>query len=305
MLLDLSDKLNIKDGVLLGLKPGVDKHRLFSVTIPDSVTAIDSYAFCHSGLTEVRIPDSMTVIGVAAFDHCTNLTSIIIPRHVTAIHAGAFCGCTGLISVTIPDSVTEICYYAFLDCSGLTSVTIPASLTAIGAHAFYNCIGLSKVIFQGQVDNIHRTVFINCSPSLRFNRGELRVMLGLGDGKTPTSLFLDCFPCLVETEYQDYYIPNLISLLGGDSDVQCVDHRVLFDVDQLNDIIKYAKPILMLLDMNELNKNNIAPTTLNDLLENKLWSYECKRLELSNVNIVVVGKNKQAERSIIKSNRFC
>lgn len=293
MLLDLSDKLNIKDGVLLGLKPGVDKHRLFSVTIPDSVTAIDSYAFCHSGLTEVRIPDSMTVIGVAAFDHCTNLTSIIIPRHVTAIHAGAFCGCTGLISVTIPDSVTEICYYAFLDCSGLTSVTIPASLTAIGAHAFYNCIGLSKVIFQGQVDNIHRTVFINCSPSLRFNRGELRVMLGLGDGKTPTSLFLDCFPCLVETEYQDYYIPNLISLLGGDSDVQCVDHRVLFDVDQLNDIIKYAKPILMLLDMNELNKNNIAPTTLNDLLENKLWSYECKRLELSNVNIVVVGKNKQ------------
>ena len=48
-----------------------------SITIPDSVTSIESYAFYNcSGLTSITIPDSVTNIGAAAFDSCTSLKTI-------------------------------------------------------------------------------------------------------------------------------------------------------------------------------------------------------------------------------------
>lgn len=49
---------------------------LTSVTIPDSVTRIEDYAFFECGLTSVTIPDSVTDIGPIAFGNCTDLTSI-------------------------------------------------------------------------------------------------------------------------------------------------------------------------------------------------------------------------------------
>ena len=109
-----------------------------SITIPDGVTAIPSYAFSGcTGLTSITIPDSVTSIDYSAFSGCRGLTSIIIPDSVTSIGGFAFDRCTGLTSITIPDSVTSISAYAFAGCRGLTSITIPDSVTSIGGGAFY------------------------------------------------------------------------------------------------------------------------------------------------------------------------
>ena len=50
---------------------------LTSITIPDSVTIIDGYAFadCYN-LTSITIPDSVTTIGDSAFTNCSSLTSV-------------------------------------------------------------------------------------------------------------------------------------------------------------------------------------------------------------------------------------
>jgi len=173
---------------------------LTSVTIPDSVTSIDSYAFCDcDSLTSVTIPDSVTSIGSYAFSYCDSLTSVTIGNGVTSIDSYAFGDCTGLKSVyitdiakwcaisfdgyysnplcyannlylngelvtnlVIPDGVTSIGSYAFYECTSLTSVTIPDSVTRIGDRAFYNCTSLTSVTIGNGVTSIGSYAFYNC-----------------------------------------------------------------------------------------------------------------------------------------------
>ena len=93
---------------------------LTDLTIPNSVTNIENYAFegCAS-LESVTIPGSAKKIGECAFRHCYNLVNVTIQHGVTFIGARAFDLSFYLSSVTIPNSVTEIGEYAF---SGIQNI---------------------------------------------------------------------------------------------------------------------------------------------------------------------------------------
>ena len=140
-----------------------------SVTIPDSVTSIGSYAFSWcTGLTSVTIPDSVTRIGNDAFYGCNNLQDI----YITDI--AAWCNISGLdnlmlfgsnnknlyinnelaTSIIIPNGngVKAIPSHAFRGCTELTSITIPDSVTSIGYNAFRNCTGLTSIKFNGTIE---------------------------------------------------------------------------------------------------------------------------------------------------------
>jgi uncharacterized repeat protein (TIGR02543 family) len=113
--------------------------RTGAYTIPNGVTSITSaFAGC-SGLTSLTIPNSVTSIDTRAFNGCTGLTSVTIPDSVTSIGGNAFRGCTSLTSVTIPDSVTSISGSAFRDCSSLTSIIMrPSPPPTLGGNVFLN-----------------------------------------------------------------------------------------------------------------------------------------------------------------------
>ena len=167
-----------------------------SVTIPNTVTIIDIYAFrgC-SGLTSITIPNSVTSIGEQAFYNCSALSSITIPNSVTSIGDAAFSGCDGLSSIKvdsnnrkydsrnncnaiietssntlitgckstlIPSFVTSIGYRAFYGCSGLTSITIPNSVISIGNNAFSGCSGLTSITIPNSVTSIGEAAFSQC-----------------------------------------------------------------------------------------------------------------------------------------------
>ena len=138
---------NLMDYVASNKKLYINNELATSITIPNGVTTIPSYAFrgC-TGLTSVTIPDSVTSVGDYAFRDCTGLTSVTIGNGVTSIGYQAFENCSGLTSVTIGNSVTSIGDYAFSGCTGLTSVTIPDSVTSIGSSAFSYCTGLTSII---------------------------------------------------------------------------------------------------------------------------------------------------------------
>ena len=171
------------------------------VTIPNSVTSVDNYAFngCTS-LKDLKIEDGTEILelgynnyssgtgeglfydcpletvylgrnlsdstskfnGYSPFSYQKALKTITIGNNVTSIGNYAFRDCSGLTSVTIPNSVTSICSFLFNGCSGLTSVIIGNSVTSISSSAFSSCSGLTSVTIPNSVTSIGHHAFSGC-----------------------------------------------------------------------------------------------------------------------------------------------
>ena len=164
---------------------------LTSVTIPDSVTSIGSWAFYNTayyndathwendvlyiGNHLIKANDTLGLGGAytvragtktiadEAFDFCNLLESITIPDSVTSIGDWAFAGCSLLTNITIPDSVTSIGRWTFYGCTALTSVTIPDSVISIDDGAFYGCIELTSITIPDSVTSIGEDAFSYCA----------------------------------------------------------------------------------------------------------------------------------------------
>ena len=137
---------------------------LASVTIPDTVTSIEGYAFNEcSVLPSVTIPSSVTSIGKEAFYECSRLKNVTIPSSVTSIGEEAFSYCSSLTSATISNGVTSIGSYAFYNCKALSSVTIPGSAASIGQSAFEGCEKLTSATILNGVTAIGERMFYDCN----------------------------------------------------------------------------------------------------------------------------------------------
>ena len=173
-------------------------YRLVSVTIPDSVTYIEDYAFNYcQNLMEIivspdntkyssidgvlydkeqttliyypskkeghfTIPDGVIRIEKRAFAESIYLTGIAIPNTVTSIGNSAFEYCNALESIILPDSVTSIGRYAFENCFSLSSVKISNGVTTIGERAFAKNINLKNIIIPDSVRSIGKETFEGC-----------------------------------------------------------------------------------------------------------------------------------------------
>lgn len=136
---------------------------LTSVTIPDSVTSIEDYAFSSCPLTSVIIPNSVTNLGIGVFSGCSDIKTAVIGNGVTNISELTFSGCSGMVDVVIPDSVTAIGGQSFYDCGSLTKITIPDNVTSIDDSAFSGCSGLTSVTIPDSVTIIGDSAFKECS----------------------------------------------------------------------------------------------------------------------------------------------
>ena len=149
---------------------GVDKiyqkdyryKQISSVTIPETVTAIQSEAFAHcTSLTSIVIPDSVKKISTHCFEGCTGLTKVVLPDGLKAIDEYVFKDCTSLEEVVIPNSVTKIARGAFSGCSSLSKVVLSGKLKTIGKNAFRGC-KLESIVFPASLETIEMDAFAEC-----------------------------------------------------------------------------------------------------------------------------------------------
>ena len=172
---------------------------LISVTLPVSLTTVESWAFiscnnldvvhisdiaawCATSLywsspftyyahlylddkevTNLVIPEGITSIGSFTFYGCNHLTSVTIPDGVTEIEQFEFEGCSNLKKVIIPDSVTRIGNAAFCGCTSLTEIAIPTGVTDIGWDVFDKCVSLQGIHIPEGVTIIQRDTFHGCT----------------------------------------------------------------------------------------------------------------------------------------------
>ena len=165
----------------IGEKAFDNCNRLYSISIPNSVTSIKKGAFSFSGLVAVTIPASVTSLGEHAFEGCWSLTTVNLSEGLKSIGEWAFAH-TGLFTVTIPNSVESIGEWAFSGCSdmhsmkvkkgnthydsnndcnaiietatntliaGCLNTIIPNSVRVIGPNAFWGCRMTSLTIPEG------------------------------------------------------------------------------------------------------------------------------------------------------------
>ena len=127
---------------------------MLNVTIPDSVTSIESNAFYDTPFYNNQ-PDGLVVLGRILYCMKGNCpVEVTIPNGLVSISPNAFLDCSGLMNLTIPNGVTSIGECAFYNCCSLTSVTIPASVKSIGNWAFEGCNNVKNATVPGRTCGI-------------------------------------------------------------------------------------------------------------------------------------------------------
>ncbi len=189
---------------------------LTSVTLPNSVTSISSYAFkdCTS-LQKINIHNNVRDIGNEAFRN-TAITKIELPIGLTFL-GDAFNNCKTLQEVTLPDDLIEIPSELFYGCSSLSKVNIPNQVTTIGQSAFYGCSSLSTITIPNSVTTIKSFAF------------------------AATGIINFTFPNKIKTivSYSVYNCPKLESITIP-STVTSIEYAAFFANDALKTVRIYA-----------------------------------------------------------------
>lgn len=172
---------------------------LTAVTIPNSMTSIDSHAFhgC-SNLEKVIwnarnaqdfLQENTSYYYMHPFSSCEQLTDFAFGDEVEYIPANLCYQLTSLKNLVIGNSVTNIGSSAFEGCTGLTEVTIPNSVTSIGSSAFNGCTQMESVTIGEKVESIGESAFARCN----------RLAIVTSKAMTPPQIWV--------TTFDDYFIP--------------------------------------------------------------------------------------------------
>jgi hypothetical protein len=108
-------------------------------------------------LVSVTLPNSITAIQDEAFSGCDKLTTITLSNQLETISKKAFYGCSSLETITLPESLKSIGEYAFGDCSKLSIIEVLSTVPpTANAKAFNNTPALTKIIVPKNSTNNYK-----------------------------------------------------------------------------------------------------------------------------------------------------
>lgn len=132
-----------------------------NITMPDTVTKIEAYAFSHcSMLSEVVIPETVEVIEDGAFVE-TGLIDIVVPAKVKDLR-GVFCRCKNLKSATVKGKLEEFrsdCVFPFMDCPSLETITFLECIRYIKDESCNGCKSLKNIYVPAKKGDYYKKRF--------------------------------------------------------------------------------------------------------------------------------------------------
>ena len=177
-----------------------------SVTLPNTLTAIGTQAFCGSSLVSISIPAGVKTIGNGTFNLCTSLQTVTFEKgsQLKAFEnssgwGGVFQSCTSLTTIEIPASVETIGYNAFFGCSSLKTVTFEKGSQLKTIDGFESCTSLTTIEIPASVETIKYSAFNGCTSlkTVTFEKGsQLKTVDGFKSCRSLTTIEI---PASVET----------------------------------------------------------------------------------------------------------
>ncbi len=235
--------------------------RIKAITLPETCTYIDNYAFKNcSNLHTINAP-GVTTVKKDAFWRCRKLDYVNMPE-LTNLSQRCFMSCGELNNLPV-ENFTLIPQYAFSACK-FTNITFP-NVTTVYRSAFANCRNLVEVSLPSLRDGeLYENVFSGCIKLERVNFPEDMVSLG---GGTFDGTYITDFSFLENIEYvysldfsycnkvESIYLPN----------VKLVDYCGFQYVYNLREII--IPSCTTVLDEAFFYNTNLEKVVLSDELE--------------------------------------
>jgi len=148
---------------------------LQSISIPNSVTKIESCAFCNSTLHSIILPNNVTIIKDGSFASCDALTTIILPNRNVDFGINVFKGCEKLTSITNPNPIPQVISpKVFNDPDGYVPIEFNFSACTLKVPFFsvelykrapvwkeFNIVGISVDIDELEITNYELRVYPN------------------------------------------------------------------------------------------------------------------------------------------------
>lgn len=185
--------VTITSGSNIGDNAFLNCNRLSSITIPESVTNIATYAFkgCTGLKTIYYNGDGVTDwLAISGITNVTKFSSSGVSLYINGRE---------LTELTIPDEITSIPAFTFYNFGNLTSVTIPNTVTGIGESAFSGCRNLKTVSYNGNITgwcsiNGLNNLMGSIADATLFINGSKLTELTVPDGLTdiPAYAFRNC-----------------------------------------------------------------------------------------------------------------
>lgn len=144
---DISDKLELPEGVEVITSYAFEKAKFGEVIPKEGLKTIQSYAFSLAELTKFEFVPTITTIQTYAFSQCKNLLSAVLPDNLNSLATYAFYKCSSLKSAGVGKIIKTIPSYCYYDCQKLENFSFPPNATTIASYAFYNCKKLDNLAF--------------------------------------------------------------------------------------------------------------------------------------------------------------
>lgn len=183
---EMDGETNAHLGYLFGAQWSADNGKAVPESLKEIVvtggTKIEASAFRHcEHLTSITIPDSVTHIGSFAMQGCSGLSRVSLPfvgkekNGTTDTHFGYVFGAISqdYNKDHVPETLKEVAitggeeipFSSFQACSKIEHIKIGSSVQRICRYAFSGCTSLVSIDFEteSQLKEIHMQAFAHCS----------------------------------------------------------------------------------------------------------------------------------------------